>query len=116
MTVVPVWLRRVVPLVVALAMIANAAAAWAAADVRGRSYCCCPDPKACPCNDHGAPRAPELQRCGRDAIQAALPDVMPAVIPGPVRVLEAVRVVAPVMARVIVLVDGVAAPPELPPP
>jgi hypothetical protein len=80
--VVPV-LRWLLSFVAALALVGQAAAAYAGAGIVGDTSCCCPVPTECKCHDHdGKPKpAPILKRCGGDEVKLVAPVVLLAIAP-----------------------------------
>ncbi len=77
-------LRWLLPIVAAIALLGNAAAAFAAAGTFGHSKCCCPSPKVCKCHDHDKPKHDEqLRRCSGDAVKVT-PVLQVTVIPEPI--------------------------------
>lgn len=85
--------RLVVTALTVLVLVAQGAASWASIEVSGGPSCCCPDPTRCECFDHDGDHhdAPQLKRCARDPVQAALPVQLPAIIPAPTPVPQAPR-------------------------
>lgn len=109
----PRWL---LPLIAVLALCGRTVTAFAAAGWCGKTACCCPNPQACKCHDHGGKQRPaaELKRCGGDAKLVA-PDAPIGTLPAQVPVATATiaAVLAPVATATAISVSPV--PPEPPP-
>lgn len=85
MLVVPVFLRWLLPIVTAIALLGTTMTAFAAAGFVGESECCCPDPDACKCHDHDKDPVPDttMKKCGGEAKMVS-PTVIVAMMPEPV--------------------------------
>jgi len=114
---VPAASRLLVPVLVALAIVARAMVSWAAIEVTGGPACCCPDPARCDCfdseRDHDA--APTVERCSRDPVQAVMPIEAPAVMPPAPTLPMAPRAIASPRPRVPALAERAADRPDKPP-
>lgn len=107
-------LRWLLPIVAAVALLGNAALAFAAAGTFGHSKCCCPNPKTCKCHDHDQPKQDDqMRRCAGDAVKAS-PSLPSVVIPP---VLESVVVLAEQEIEYVTILasDQYVSEPEKPP-
>jgi hypothetical protein len=113
---VPGLVRLLVLVVAAMVMIAQPVTTWAAAGIKGKAPCCCPQPEKCECHDHGKGRdAPQLERCGSPDVRVVAPAVAVAVVPAPAPTLPEQRVIAAPTPSPLQLTDGHPLEPETPP-
>lgn len=79
------FLRWLLPIVAAIALLGTTTTAFAAAGFVGKSECCCPDPDTCKCHDHDKDPVPEttMKKCGGTA-KLVSPTVMVATMPEPI--------------------------------
>jgi len=65
MSVVPLVLRWLLPIVTAIALVGTTMTSFAAAGVIPNGTCCCPNPATCKCHDHDKEPvpAPLMKRC-----------------------------------------------------
>lgn len=74
--------RWLLPLVAVLALLGQAATAYAAAGIVGSLRCCCPDPAYCKCDhDTKAPKSPVMKPCGSGQADVVPPAVQLAIEP-----------------------------------
>lgn len=98
------FVRWLLPVVAALAVLAGSVTAFAAAGVIAESACCCPDPDTCKCHDHDKDShpEPELKRCAGTAKLVAphlsgvtLPEAIVETVPRTITIVAHVNLPEP---------------------
>jgi len=86
---VPIFLRWLLPIALAIALLGTTTTTFAAAGIVGDSECCCPDPDACKCHDHDKEPIPDttLKKCGGEA-KLVSPTLVVATLAEPVTLIE----------------------------